>query len=66
MDKPQKKSPQQKQAEATAGIAAYRASEAANYKNMLRLREERLAREAAGAQGDPAEGAKPKGRKTPA
>lgn len=41
-----KKSPAQKQAEAAEGLAAYRASEAAVNANMLRLRAERLAREA--------------------
>jgi hypothetical protein len=41
-----KKSPAQKLAEASEGMADYRASEAAKYANMLRLRAERLAREA--------------------
>jgi hypothetical protein len=42
----QKKSPAQKQAEAAEGLAAYKASEAAVHANMLRLRAERLARQA--------------------
>jgi hypothetical protein len=42
-----KKSPEQKLAEASEGLADYRAREAAKHKNMLRLRAERLAREAA-------------------
>ncbi|MBR1125648.1 hypothetical protein JQ628_29280 [Bradyrhizobium lablabi] len=46
-DTPIKKSPAQKLAEATEGYAAYRAKETAAYTNMLRLRAERLAREAA-------------------
>ena len=41
-----KKSPEQKQTEAAEGMAAYRAREAAVHQNMLRLRAERLAREA--------------------
>ena len=41
-----KKSPEQKQTEAAEGMAAYRAKEAAVHQNMLRLRAERLAREA--------------------
>jgi hypothetical protein len=43
---PFKKSPEQKQTEAAEGMAAYRAKEAAANQNMLRLRAERLAREA--------------------
>ena len=43
---PLKKSPAQKQAEAAEGLAAYKASQAAVNANMLRLRAERLAREA--------------------
>ena len=41
-----KKSPEQKQTEAAEGLAAYRAREAAINQNMLKLRAERLAREA--------------------
>jgi len=44
---PFKKSLAQKQAEVSEGYAAYRAEEAAARANMLRLRAERLAREAA-------------------
>jgi hypothetical protein len=42
-----KKSPEQKLAEASEGLADYRAREATKHANMLRLRAERLAREAA-------------------
>lgn len=45
-----KKSPEQKQQEAAEGLASYRAAEAAVNANMLRLRAERLAREAAGVK----------------
>ncbi len=58
-----KKSPEQKLAEASEGMAAYRSREAARHANMLRLRAERIAREAANppaAQGEPE---KPKVRK---
>jgi hypothetical protein len=57
-----KKSPAQKLAEATEGFAAYQAKETAAYTNMLRLRAERLAREATNPpETEPA--AKPKSRK---
>ena len=59
----QKKSPAQKQAEAAEGLAAYKASEAAVHANMLRLRAERLAREAAAPPAPPPETAKAKPRK---
>lgn len=58
-----KKSPAQKQAEAAEGLAAYRANEAAVNANMLRLRAERLAREAANPPEAPPEPAKAKPRK---
>ena len=58
-----KKTPGQKLAEPSEGVAAYRAQEAANHANMLRLRAERLAREAANPpEAKPVE-AKPKVRK---
>ena len=41
------KSPAQKLAEASKGYASYQAEQAAIHANMLRLRSERLAREAA-------------------
>jgi len=44
-----KKSPEQNLTEASEGLADYRAREAATHANMLRLRTERLAREAAAA-----------------
>jgi hypothetical protein len=50
-----KKSPAQKQAEAAEGLAHYRAREAAQHANMLRLRAERIAREAAAPAPAPAE-----------
>lgn len=43
---PAKKSPEQKRAEATEGMAAVRAEEAEINQNMLRLRALRLARDA--------------------
>jgi hypothetical protein len=43
----EKKSAAQKQAEASAAYASYQAEQAAKRENMLRLRAERLAREAA-------------------
>ncbi len=43
---PTKKSPEQKLAEASEALSDYRAKEAAKHANMLRLRAERLAREA--------------------
>jgi hypothetical protein len=46
-DDPFKKSLAQRQAEASEGYASYRAGEEATRANMLRLRAERLAREAA-------------------
>jgi hypothetical protein len=45
-DNPFKKSLAQKQAEASEGFASYKAGEDAARANMLRLRAERLAREA--------------------
>jgi hypothetical protein len=58
-----KKSPEQKLAEASEGMAAYRAKEAAKHANMLRLRAERLAREAAEPPAIEAEPVKQKSRK---
>jgi hypothetical protein len=58
-----KKSPEQRLAEAEEGIASYRAREAATYTNMLRLRAERLAREAAGPPAAKPEVTKPRPRK---
>jgi hypothetical protein len=58
-----KKSPEQKLAEATEGLAAYRAKEAATHSNMLRLRAERLAREAESPAEAVAFAAKPTPRK---
>ena len=52
----------QKQAEASDGVAAYQAQEAAKHANMLRLRAERQAREAANPPEDKPV-AKPKARK---
>ena len=49
-----KKSPEEKQAEAAQGMAAYRAKEAAATANMLRLRALREARDAAEALEPPA------------
>jgi hypothetical protein len=52
----------QKQAEASDGLSAYRAQEAARHANLLRLRSERQAREAANPpQDEPV--ARPKARK---
>jgi hypothetical protein len=58
-----KKSPEQKQAEATEALADYRAREAAKHANMLRLRAERLAREATNPAEIRPEPAKPKTRR---
>ncbi len=58
-----KKSPEQKLAEASEGLAAYRAREAAKHANMLRLRAERIAREAANPPGINPEPEKPKSRR---
>jgi len=55
-----KKSPEQKLAEAAEGYAAYRAKEAARDANMLRLRAERLARDAVSPPDVKLESAKPK------
>lgn len=56
-----KKTPEEKQAEATQGLAAYRAKEAAVTANMLRLRALREARDAAPpAAEDPKPAAKPR------
>lgn len=52
----------QKQNEASSGLAAYQAQEAAKRANMERLRTERLAREAANPP-PPKPEAKPKARK---
>jgi len=46
-DRPNKKTPEQRQAEAAQGMAAHLAEQAAINKNMLRLRALRLAHEAA-------------------
>jgi hypothetical protein len=56
-DDPFKKSLAQRQAEASQGYASYRAGEEAARANMLRLRAERLAREAADPplEAEPAE-----------
>jgi len=62
-DVPIKKSPAQKQAEASEALADYRSKEAAKYANMLRLRAERLAREEANPPEVKPEPAKPKARK---
>jgi hypothetical protein len=62
-DNPFKKSPEQKLAEASEGYAAYRAKEAAAHANMLRLRAERLAREATNPPEAKPVAAKPKPRK---
>jgi len=62
-ENPFKKTPGQKLADASEGYAAYRAEEAATYANMLRLRAQRLAREAAKPpEAKPVE-AKPKASK---
>jgi len=62
-ENPFKKSPAQKQAEASEGYTSYQAQEAAAHANMLRLRAERLAREAANPpEAKPVE-EKPKVRK---
>jgi hypothetical protein len=52
------KSPAQKQAEASEAYASYEAERAATHANMLRLRAERLAREAA----NPPEGKPPEAK----
>lgn len=57
-----KKSPEQKLAEASEAMADYRAREAAKHANMLRLRAERLSREAT-SPPDVSEPAKPKSRR---
>jgi hypothetical protein len=61
--KPDKKSPEQKLAEASKALADYQAKEAARYANMHRLRAERLAREAANPPGIKPEPVKAKPRK---
>jgi hypothetical protein len=53
----------QKQADASDGFAAYQAKEKATHANMLRLRTERLAREAANPPDQKPVTAKPKARK---
>ena len=58
-----KKSPEQKLAEASEALADYRAKEAAKHANMLRLRAERLAREAAGPPESKPEPVRPKPRR---
>lgn len=62
-DSPFKKSLAQKQAEASDGYASYRAEQEATRANMLRLRAERLAREAANPPEAEPVAAKPKQRK---
>ena len=62
-DNPFKKSLAQKQAEASEGYASYRAGQEATRANMLRLRAERLAREAANPPEATPAAAKPKPRK---
>lgn len=57
---PQKKSKEQKRAEAIEGLTSYQAEQVAINKNMLRLRAERLARE---AMEPPVPAAVPKARK---
>jgi hypothetical protein len=58
-----KKSPEQKLADASEALADYRARQAAAHANMLRLRAERLAREAANPPEISPEPAKPKIRR---
>jgi hypothetical protein len=58
-----KMSAEERQAEALSGYNAYRGKEAATHVNMLRLRSERLAREAANPPEVKAMAAKPKLRK---
>ena len=58
-----KKSPEQKLAETSEGYQSYRAQEAAAHANMLRLRAERLAREAANPPETKPVEAKPKVQK---
>jgi hypothetical protein len=58
-----KPSPEQKRAEASEAVADYRAREAAAHANMLRLRAERLAREAANPPETKSEPVKPKARR---
>jgi hypothetical protein len=58
-----KPSAEQKRAEASEAVADYRAKEAAAHANMLRLRAERLAREAANASKTKSEPVKPKPRR---
>jgi hypothetical protein len=58
-----KKLPAEKLAEASEALADYRAKEAATRANMLRLRAERLARDAANPPGIRAEPVKPKPRR---
>src|SRR5256885_3392019 len=62
-ENPFKKTPGQKLAEASESYAAYRAEEAATRANMLRLRAERLAREAANPPEAASVSEKPKVRK---
>ena len=62
-ESPFKKTLDQKLAEASEGYASYRAVEAAAHKNMLRLRAERLAREAANPPEAKSVESKPKMRK---
>jgi hypothetical protein len=58
-----KKSQEQKLADATEAMADYRAKQAAAHANMLRLRAERIAREAANPPEISPEPAKPKTRR---
>ena len=60
---PIKKSPEHRAAEALEGYAIYRAKEAATHSNMLRLRAERLVREAANPPEAKPATEKPKPRK---
>ena len=62
-DSPFKKSREQRQAEASEGYALYRADEQVTRANMLRLRAERLAREAANPLEVKPVAAEPKVRK---
>ena len=62
-DTPIEKSPAQKLAEASEGHASYQAEQAAIHANMLRLRSERLAREAANPPEAKPVASKPKLRK---
>jgi len=63
MTEVRKKQPAEKLAEASKALADYRAKEAATHTNMLRLRAERLAREAANPPETSPEPAKPKPRR---